>query len=78
MKDVNLQLIPVLEHEEQVEAIISESLSYFNRNMPGPAIYCSTYEKYNYIMLAHAKMDLLEFFKQEFFPPLKVRIVQFP
>lgn len=73
MKNEFLHLLPVLEHEEQVQAIIEESLSYFDTNVKGPLIYCTMYQNYNYILIGEAKKNLMEFFKQEFFPPLKVR-----
>lgn len=68
--------MPVQEHEEQIQAIMNEGLSYFETNLPGPILYCSMYNKYDYILLGKAKNKLLESFNAEFFPPLKVSLLE--
>lgn len=72
IQEFNLHLLPVLEHEEEVQKIINDGIKAFDTNINGPTIYCATYEVYNYILVGDAKKSLMEFFEQEFFPSLKV------
>ncbi|XP_063226606.1 dynein axonemal heavy chain 3 [Bacillus rossius redtenbacheri] len=71
MKDAPMFLLPVVESEVDVVAIVDEALGHFDANVAGPTNYLRNYDKYLYILRGDAKLTLQQFMEQEPFPSLK-------